>query len=185
MTRSKIFLLSVVVALFGLFAAPAIAQDQTLEVDPPSVDAPGEQTFTVTGGGFTLSPIFILPGVAPESCDIADFDATTVDTGALTPATPDADGNFTAEVTYDVPAGGIAIIAGEASQTESAAVIVCVGDPAADDAGEDDGEDTAAEDDGEDETLADTGVESGVLAIVGGAVLAAGAMVVGTSRRNR
>jgi len=166
----------------------AHAQDgPTLTVEPATVDAAGEQEFTITGEGWTAAPpIFVLQCEVPESGDPADVDSATCDTANLTPATP-AEGSFSVTVTYDVPEGGLAIAAGDAAQSEAAAALVTVGggeeapaegeEPVA-------GTDTAAPAEGEGE-LAETGVESGLLAIIGAAVLAAGAMVVTTTRRNR
>ena len=175
-------MLGVALAVVALFAAPAQAQDgPTLTVEPASVDAAGEHEFTVTGSGWTAAPpIFVLPCEAPASGEAADVDASTCDTGSLTPANP-TDGAFEVTVTFDVPEGGMAIAAGDAAQSEAAAAVVTVG--AAAEAAEDDGGE-AAEDEGADEALADTGAESGLLAIAGIAVVAGGAMVVNTSRRN-
>ncbi len=185
MTRAKLMMLGMALALIAVFAAPAQAQDgPTLTVEPATVDAAGEQEFTVTGEGWTATPpIFVLPCTIPESGDAADIDVASCDTGNLTPGQPE-DGSFTVTVTYDVPAEGMAIVAGDAAQTEAAGAVVTVG--AADSGeGEGEGEDGAAEDEGaEDEELANTGVESGLLAIIGVAVIAGGTMVVRTSRRH-
>lgn len=186
MTRAKLMALGMALALIAIFAAPAQAQDgPTITVDPASVDAPGDYDFTVTGEGWTAAPpIFIVPCEAPASGDIADLDSSTCDTGNLTPATP-ADGAFEVTVSYTVPEGGIVIAASDAAQSEAAGVVVSIG--AADDGGDDAADDGEGEGEGEaegDEDLAETGVESGALAIAGIAILAAGAMVVGTSRRN-
>ena len=102
--------------------------------------------------------------------------ADACDTGALTPATP-ADGAFTVTVTYDIPAEGLVIAAGDAGQTESAVAIVGVG--AAAEAEEDITEEAPVEA----AEMPATGAESAPLAIAGMAVLAAGAMVIGFSRK--
>lgn len=179
MNRAKMLALGLGLALVALFVAPAAgAQDGPLiTVEPASVDAAGDHEFTVTGSGWTAAPpIFVLPCEAPASGDLADLDSGTCDTANLTPATPDGDGNFSVTVTYTVPEGGMAIAAGDAGQTESSGVLVTVGAGAAEEAPAD--EPVA-------EPLPDTGVESAPLAIAGAAILAAGTMVVGFSRKLR
>jgi hypothetical protein len=178
------------------WAGTAAAQDgPTITVEPATVDAAGETEFTITGSGWTAAPpIFVLPCAAPESGDPADVDSATCDTANLTPATP-ADGSFEVTATFDVPEGGLAIAAGDAAQTEAAAVVVTVGageapaegeDPAtedgaaADDGAADDGAAAEGEEGGE---LAETGVESMLLVIAGIAVMVAGAMVLRVTRR--
>ncbi len=193
MTRAKLMLIGLGLALVALMAAPAAAQDgPSITVEPMTVEAPGEQEFTVTGSGWTAAPpIFVLPCEAPESGDAADIDTATCDTSNLTPATPDADGNFEVTVTYDVPAEGIAIGAGDAASTEAAGAVITVGAGEAEGEGEGEaegeGEDGATEgegeEEGEEEELATTGVESGLLAVIGIAVVAAGALAVGYTRR--
>lgn len=176
--RSKILLVAVVAALLGLFAAPAGAQDgPTLTVEPATVEAAGDVEFTITGSGWTAAPpIFVLPCEVPEDGDFSNLSAENgCDASNLTPATPDADGNFTVTATYTVADNGIAIAAGDAGQTEAAFVAVTVGAAQ---------EEAPAEEPAEEETLAETGVESGLLAVVALALVAGGAMVVQTNRRH-
>ncbi len=198
MTKAKILMLGAAIAMVSVFATPAAAQDgPSITVEPSSVDAAGEAEFTVTGEGWTAAPpVFVLPCEAPASGDIADVDSATCDTANLTPATP-ADGSFEVTVTYDVPEGGLAIAAGDAAQSESASALITVGAAAEGEgeaAAEGEGEEMAegdaeaeavAETDemAEGEELAETGIESGLLAIIGIAVLAAGAMVLTSTRR--
>lgn len=175
--KMKLMVIGFAAALLALFAAPASAQDgPSLSVEPSSVDAPGETEFTITGSGWTAAPpIFVLP------CPVVDgeADSDNCDVGNLTPATPDDDGNFEVTATYDVPAEGIAIAAGDAAQTESASVIIEVegnGEEAPD---EDEGEDAA---EGEEE-LAETGLESGLVAVIAVSAVILGGMVIGLGRR--
>lgn len=186
MTRAKLLMLGILVAVFAAFAAPAGAQDgPSLTADPTTVEAAGETEFTVTGAGFTAAPpIFVLPCYTVTTVeDLQAQGAAACDTGALTPATPE-DGGFTVTVSYEVPEAGMCIVAGDAAQTESAAICISVGaaaeeEPAAEE--EAAGEEAPAE--GEEEGLAETGVESGLLAIIAIAVVAGGAMVVTATRR--
>lgn len=186
MSRAKLVSLALGLALVSLFAAPAAgAQDgPSITVEPGTVDAPGDYEFTITGADWTAAPpIFVLPCDYPEGGDITAVDAATCDTANLTPVTP-TDGAFEVTVTYTVPEGGMAIAAGDAASTEGTAFAITVGGG---DAGGDDG---AADDSGVADAVAEeaptmpvTGVESAPLAIMGTAVLAAGAMVVSFSRR--
>lgn len=190
MTRAKLLMLGIAIAMVSVFAAPAAAQDgPTLTVEPASVEAAGENEFTITGAGWTAAPpIFVLPCFTvstPE--EIAEQGAAACDTAALTPATP-ADGAFEVTVTYDVPETGMCIAAGDAAQTESSAVCIAVGAAAEEEAPVEEGAEEEAvttdeEAAGEEEALAETGIESGLLAIIGMAILAAGAMVLTGTRR--
>ena len=107
-------------ALIAL-AAPAAAQ--SVSVDPPSVPEAGSYDFTVSGSGFTDSG-FLLPcpgangdpaAIAEDSCD-------------LTSLTPYPAGDWSLSVTYDVPAEGLVLVAGNAAQTESGATVITIGD---------------------------------------------------------
>lgn len=175
--RTKILLVAVVAALLGLFAAPAGAQDgPTLTAEPATVEAAGDVEFTITGSGWTAAPpIFVLPCEVPEDGDFSNLSAENgCDAGNLTPATPDADGNFTVTATYTVAENGLAIAAGDAASTEAAFVAITVGAA----------QEEAPAEEPEEETLAETGVESGLLAVVALALVAGGAMVVQTNRRH-
>ena len=107
-------------ALIAL-AAPAAAQ--TISVNPPAVPEAGSYDFTVSGSGFTDSG-FLLPcpgangdpaAIAEDSCD-------------LTALTPYDAGDWSLNVTYDVPAEGLVLVAGNAAQTESGAAVIAIGD---------------------------------------------------------
>lgn len=191
MTRAKLIVLGLGLALVAVFAAPASAQEaREITVEPAFVEAAGEAELTISGAGWTMPPTAVIPCAAPESGDILDVDSATCDTGLLTPVTPDADGNFSATITVDVPAEGVAIIGFDLAtqgQAEAGGVIVPVGAPAEEGAEEGgDTEDAAQEEtteEGGEEELADTGVESGLLAVIAIAVLGGGVMVVGATRR--
>lgn len=185
MTRAKLIVLGLGLALLAVFAAPASAQEaREITVEPAFVEAAGEAELTVSGAGWTMPPTAVIPCEAPESGNLLDVDSATCDTGLLTPVTPDADGNFSATITVDIPEGGIAIVGFDLAtqgQNEAGGAIVPVGAPA-----EEGGEDAAQEEtteEGAEEELADTGVESGLLAVIAIAVLGGGAMVVGYTRR--
>jgi hypothetical protein len=190
MTRAKLLMLGIAIAMVSVFATPAAAQDgPTLTVEPTSVEAAGETEFTITGEGWTAAPpIFVLPCFTvstPE--EISEQGAAACDTAALTPATP-ADGAFEVTVTYDVPETGMCIAAGDAAQSEAGFACISVGAAAEEEAPAEEGteEEAAGTDEeaaGEEEELAITGIESGLLAIIGMAVLAAGAMVLTSTRR--
>lgn len=176
MTRAKLLMLGIAIAMVSVFATPAAAQDgPSITVEPASVEAAGETEFTITGAGWTAAPpIFVLPCftvTTPE--EITEQGAAACDTAALTPATP-ADGAFEVTVTYDVPEAGMCIAAGDAAQSEAGFACIAVGAAA---------EEEAPAEEAEEEELAETGIESGLLAIIGVAVLAAGAMVLSSTRR--
>lgn len=180
MSQGKLLIIGVGLAMVGAFASPASAQDgPAITVDPTSVDEAGEATFTVTGTGFTLPALFVLPCDFPEGGDVANLDTDSCDVANLTPVAPDDDGNFEAEVTYDVPAEGIAIAATDAGQIESGVVAISVG--AAEEEPAEGGDDEDADAAGEE--LPATGAESVGLAILGLTLAAAGALVVNGGRR--
>ncbi len=161
------------VAFTGAASAQATGE---MVLTPPGVAEAGEATFGVEVSGFTGGiALFVLPCEFPDSGDMAEFDAGTCDTANLTPMQVGDDGTGEAEVTFDVPEKGLVIIAGDAARTESAVGVVVVGDAAGAEA-------SAAGDSGSDD-LAETGVETGMLAVVAGTLVAGGAMVVAASRR--
>lgn len=116
--------LALVFAALIALAAPAAAQ--TISADPPAVPEAGSYEFTVSGSGFTEAG-FLLPcpgangdpaAIAEDSCD-------------LTALTPYDAGDWSLTVTYDVPAEGLVIVAGNAAQTESGATVIAIGDAGA------------------------------------------------------
>lgn len=172
MTKTKLIFVGLALALVGfLFAGSASAQDgPSISVDPTYVEAAGEHTFTVTGTGWTGSPIAVLPCDYPEGGDGNLVEAATCDQGSMSVVGAlDGDGGFTVEITLDVPESGIWVGAGDFAQTESAGAGVTVG----------------MMDDMGDDMLADTGVETSVLVIIGAGIALAGLMVFGLSRRLR
>lgn len=182
MSRAKLMLIGIAVALVAIFAAPASAQDgPTITVEPMTVEAAGETEFTITGEGWTAAPpIFVLPCFSVNNLeDLAAGGADACDVSALTPATP-ADGAFEVVVTYDVPEEGMCIASGDAAQSESAFACFTVG---AQEGGEEAPAEEAPAEEGGEEELANTGVESGLLAIIAIAIVAGGAMVISATRR--
>lgn len=157
----------------------AAAQDQTITADPAAVEAAGETEFTVSGSGFTADPPYaIVPCFAINSPEqLVDLDTETqCDTSQVVLISAAEGGEFAETVTFDVPAEGMCIVAGTLDGAEGGGTCISVG--AAD--GGDDG--AAEEEGGEDEELANTGVESGLLAVIAVAVLAAGVMMLTTRR---
>ncbi len=196
--RSSIGLIAGIgLAMLVTLAGPATAQDgPSLTVDPATVDAVGEATFTVTGTGWTAEPpLFILPCTVPESGEPTDLSTDSCDTANLTPATP-ADGAFEVEVTFEIPEEGLIVAAGDAAQSESAVAMITVGaaeepataeeeeEEAAPATTEENAEESAeATEETEETELAQTGTESGLLAVIGLTVAGLGAMVVSFARR--
>ena len=206
MRRASLLIVAMAVALLGLFAVPAAAQDgPAITIEPASVDAAGEATVTVTGSGWSSGAVFVLKCAGAEGSleQYEELGAAACDTNDLTPVTADADGAFTTELTVEVPETGIVVAAGNAAQTESAAAVISVGGGEGEEGGEEAAEEEAeaaeedaeaAEEDAEaaeeeaetaEAELASTGSESGLYAIIAIAVIAAGAMVVGLGRKAR
>ena len=123
--KKSIVAIAAVLAMMVAVAAPAAAQAASLSVSPGSVDAAGEAELTVTGSDFT-SDGFLLPCPGADG-DPAKMGADSCDTAALTPYTVDESGGWSATVTYDIPAEGLVIVAGNADQTESAVSVIAVG----------------------------------------------------------
>jgi hypothetical protein len=164
----RLLVIAASLAFTSWLATPAAAQPvATIDVSPATVAAAGTQTFSVTGTGWTTpSPYFVEPCAVPESNDVADIDTTTCDSGALTAAAVDTSGNLRATITVDVPAAGIAIVAVNGDQTQTAGQIITV-------------EPTGSGSDGD---LPPTGAESALLALVAGALVAGGMMLVRSAR---
>lgn len=176
-------ILVAVAAVFTLlvaFAGPAFAQDPSISVDPGSVDEAGTYSFTVTGEGYS-GPLFILPcpgangdpaGMAEDSCDLNN----------LTPVSP-TDGEFSADVEYDIPAEGLVIVGGNADQTEVAVAVITIAAAEEEEAAEEEADDDAAADDADDGDLAQTGNESAYAVLIGATMLGAGVLMLNTRRR--
>ncbi len=179
--------LAALIALFlPLFAGVAAAQEPSISTDPASVPEAGEHELVVSGENFTAgNSLFLLPCVAPdgdpdaingqEDCDISD----------LTPVTVGDDGTFETTVTYDI-VEDFAIAAGDAGQTEAAAVLVPIDAEGGDD-GDDDTTTTteapAGGDDTDDGELADTGWATNLLVATGVLMLAGGYFATRAERR--
>ena len=166
MTKTKLIFIGLALALVGfLFAGSASAQDgPSITVEPSSVEAAGEHTFTVTGTGWTGSPVAVLPCDYPEGGDPNAVDGDTCDQGNMAVVGAlDGDGGFTQEITINVPEEGRWVGAGDFAQTESAGAGVTVGM----------------------EEMPATGVNTSLLVIIGAGIALAGVMVFGLSRRLR
>ena len=170
MKKVKLLIAALLVALVASLALAPAANAQpairSILADPMFVDAGGEATFTVTGSGWESAMIAVLPCVGSTNYEEAAANgADACDLGALTIVPNAGDGTFSVEVTYDVPAAGMCIGAGDLDQTEAGSFCIGIGAPVPPPG------------------AANTGAESGLIAIIGAAVLAAGALVVGMSRR--
>ena len=149
----RIMALTAIVSVLALFVltSQASAQDgPLLTADPPAVPGPGTYTFTLTGSGWSASPIFIVPCTVPgeqlttaSSTDaivaalegMGQNDCVLAPLGA--PIMVGGDGTFTVEITHDVPAN-FAFGAGDAGGTEdSAAPILFIAEDMGDDMGDD------------------------------------------------
>ena len=177
-------------------AGTAQAQDAvigTVTSDPATVSAPGEYAMTATGADFIpdtsvllvacVSPAdTLVPGAsdleeitaaaaeisALVDCDIANAQNVEVDSGGAWSA------SLTATVgdNFFLSAGAL-----DGSQAGATWIAIVPAAPATTDA------DDAEEE--EDAELAETGVETGLLAVIGTAVLAAGVLVTREGRRFR
>jgi hypothetical protein len=155
-----------IVAMSGALAGTAAAQDPAITIDPPAVPAAGTYDFTMVGTDFPSSPIVLLCAV-PGSGDAADVDAGSCDVSNpfqfAVSGDDFSDGGFTVTFSFEIPDGGVGVYATEPAEGGANAAAIIEVDPTV--------------------VLATTGVESGLLAIIGLAVVAGGAMVVGTTRR--
>ena len=122
----KRLLLAITAAFALTIAVAAPASAQTLEIDPNPVSEAGEQEITVSGTGFTDDG-FLLPcpganadpaQLAEDSCDLANL-------------SPYSAGDWELTVTFDIPAEGLLIVAGNAAQTEVVPAVISVGEAAA------------------------------------------------------
>ena len=157
----RIMALTAIVSVLALFVltSQASAQDgPLLTADPPAVPGPGTYTFTLTGSGWSASPIFIVPCTVPGE-QLTTASSTDAIVAALegmgqndcvlqplgAPIVPGGDGTFTVEITHDVPAN-FAFGAGDAGGTEdSAAPILFIAEDMGDDMADDMGDDMAPE----------------------------------------
>ena len=129
-----------VVALFA-FTTQAAAQDgPSLSADPPTVAAEGEHSFTVSGGFSPGISLFVLPCTIPGdpvsvstplpelAAALGSITVADCNMSSLTPVAAGDDGSFSASITGTVGAN-FAWIAGDAAQSEVAAVPVFIVDP--------------------------------------------------------
>ena len=143
MTKTKLLFIGMALALVTWVGASAASSQDgpSLSADPATVSEAGEHTFTITGSGWSVNPNVGFC-TDPENaytggCDFSSFRPVTA-----------TDGGFEIERTYNVPAGGIFITAGDAAQTESALAHITVG--ASTDDSADDSDDTGSDDSADD-----------------------------------
>lgn len=167
MKKIKLLVSAFAVALVAMLALAPAAQAQAdpglVLADPAFVTEAGEQEFTLTGSNWIPGAVAIVPCSVNTYEDLATGGADSCDTANLAIANAAADGTFTTTVTYDIPEGGMCIgVGGGAGFTEQGGgYCVGVGAP----------------------ILPNSGSESAMVAIIGAAVLAGGAMIVLSTRR--
>lgn len=156
----KLLIIGAMLGLTVALAAPASAQGASITADPASVSESGSADLTVSGTDFTQDGFLLAcPGangdpaqLAEDSCDLANLSPYTA-------------GDWSLDVTYDIPAEGLLIVAGSADQLEVATFVVTIGEVA------------QAEEDAE---LPNTGGNTEALLVVSAVLFAAaGAFVLG------
>ena len=195
-------LLSAMVAMVLVslsLAGTAQAQDAvigTVTSDPATVPAPGEYTMTATGADFIPDTSVLLVAcvspadtLVPGSSDLAEITAAAGKISALVDCDianaqnveVDSGGSWSASLTATV-GDNFFLSAGalDGSQAGATWVAIVPAAPATTDA-----DDADAEEEEEDAELAETGVETGLLAVIGTAVLGAGVLVTREGRRFR
>ena len=171
--RTALLVLASVLALFAL-SSPAAAQDgPMITIDPAVVPAEGEYEFTVTGSGFTVPGVAVLPCTAPGDVIMTpDMSAAELEalmraaqpTGGdcivtgMVQAPVGADGTFTVQVTGTV-GPNFFVAAGDLAQTETAGIPVFVVMEDMDDMG--DGDMDGDMDDMGDDMAPDGGADTG------------------------
>ena len=212
MKIKRLLVLAGAMALIGmLWASPAAADGHhpTITIDPDTVPAEvGDVTVTISGANWTEpSPFFIVacPGAAgdpdaPYSLSTAP-EAIAMCPDLMASALPVQwdDGSFTTEWTVgitqaDIDIGGLVIMAGwlstdtlsdpEANATVGLINIGEAEEEPMDEPAEEEPMDEPMDDTAEEE-LPVTGSDSGLLAIVGASILAAGLLAIGAGRRVR
>lgn len=195
-------LLSAMVAMVLVslsLAGTAQAQDAvigTVTSDPATVPAPGEYTMTATGADFIPDTSVLLVAcvspadtLVPGSSDLAEITAAAGEISALVDCDianaqnveVDSGGSWSASLTATV-GDNFFLSAGALDGSQAGATWVAIV-PAA--AATTDADDADAEEEEEDAELAETGVETGLLAVIGTAVLGAGVLVTREGRRFR
>lgn len=211
MRKALVALLAIVLASLSL-TGTASAQDAvigTITADPQTVPEAGEYTMTATGSDFIPDTAILLvkcispaDTLVPGQSDLEEITAAATaiepladcDIAAAQNVEVDGDGGWTAELTADVE-DNFFLSAGALDGSQAGATWIAIvpegaGDddePADAEAEEDDAEAEADEDEADeaDAELADTGVETGLLAVIGTAVLGAGVLLAREGRRFR
>lgn len=201
MRKALVAMVAIMLASLSL-AGTAQAQDVvigTVVSDPATVPEAGEYTMTATGSAFIPDTSVLLVAcvspadtLVPGTSDLAEITAAAGEINALADCDianaqnveVDGDGGWSAELTAEV-GDNFFLSAGALDGSQAGATwIAIVPAAAADDAGDDEAaDDDAAE--SEEEELAETGVETGLLAVVGTAILGAGVLIAREGRRFR
>jgi len=186
MTKLALLGAAAIAGLLFFTATPASADGHIPEIaaEPAWVPAvPGTYTVTIEGFFWEGAPdgLFVTICSAAEEGDANTIDASNALTSCPTLVVDGGRGNpgggstwsYDLDITVtdtDITNGTIAVLAGElaAGSPWSASLNVFVGDPGGDDM---------------DDMMADTGAESGLIAVIGASVLAAGLLAVGVGRR--
>jgi hypothetical protein len=196
MRKALIALVAMVLASLSLVGT-AQAQDAvigTVTSDPATVPAAGEYTMTATGSDFIPDTSVLLVGcVAPGDILVPGVSTLEEITASATGIDALADCNIAAAQNVDVDGDGawsatltsevgdnFFLSAGALDGSQAGATWIAIVPEAS--TTDDDAE---AETTAEDEDLAETGVETGLLAVIGTAVLGAGVLVTREGRRFR
>ena len=168
MKKIKLLVSAFAVALVAMLALAPAAQAQAAQglvtADPAFVTEAGDHEITLNGTGWIAGGLAILPcdantyeGLAAGGSEICDLAGMDLSVQAA------ADGTWTLTKTWTIPEGGMCIgVGGGAGFTEQGGgYCVGVGAP----------------------ILPNSGSESAMVAIIGAAVLAGGAMIVLSTRR--
>ena len=207
MRKALIALVAMVLASLSLVGT-AQAQDAvigTVVSDPATVPAPGEYTMQATGSDFIPDTQVLLVActspaatLVPGQSDLEEITAAATEINALADCDiaaaqnveVDGDGAWSAELTAEV-GDNFFLSAGALDGSQAGATWIAIvpeGAGEEEEAAEEEPaeeEEAAEEEAAEDEELADTGVETGLLAVVGAAVLGAGVLVAREGRRFR
>lgn len=186
MAFAKLFGALVLAVCLSVWAAPAYAQDASITVEPPTVETEGPVDLTVVGAGFPAGDtvfVFACPGAEGDPTMVSSDNATSLcDIAGLQQPTADDSGGFTADITSDVPASGLVILASTQDSSVRADHVVTVGaaDEPAPTAPPEESPQPTPEPEPE---LARTGGESGMMAIIGVSIVIGGLLLVGMSKR--
>lgn len=200
MRKALIVLVAMVLASLSL-AGTAQAQDVvigTVVAEPATVPEAGEYTMTATGSDFIPdSSVLLVKCISPADTlvpGVSDLEEITAAATAIDALTDcdiaaaqnvdvDSDGAWSAELTAEV-GDNFFLSAGALDGSQAGATwVAIVPEAATTDA--DDSEDAEDAEEEAEEDLAETGVETGLLAVIGTAVLGAGVLVTREGRRFR